>query len=218
MFGCDFRIWAIVSATLSTIAFAQAETTEIHFPRGPGTTVEGTIRGATIATYQVEVPAGAKMSVWLESENLINHFTVAGVNDSVPLHDSSAYSAGISYETRIEGQYVVSVFLSPEHSTSANIANYDLTFYFQSLPGATFGQRMRLKSTIPLEVEWMSNFCRAEANALFSARGPSGTKLLPISNGSRLIVQGFNRGPSEDIRFQCWFGKDGVYQAITRDH
>lgn len=217
MSGCVFRVWAIVSATLSTIAFAQAETTEIHFPRGPGTTVEGTITGATIATYQVEVPAGAKMSVWLESDNLINHFTVAEANESAPLHDSSAYSAGISYETRVEGQYIVSVFLLPERSTSASIANYELTFYFQSLPDATSVQRIRLKSTIPLEVEWMSNFCKAEANALFSTHGPSVMTLPPIPMGSRLIVQGFSRGPSEDIRFQCWFGQDGVYQAITRD-
>jgi hypothetical protein len=211
------RGWIILFALLSTVGVSQAQVTEIHFPKGPGMTVEGTIAGAATATYQVEVPAMARMSVWLESDNMATHFTIAEIGASTPLHDSSAFSAGVSYETEVEGKYVVSVILSPESDTGAAAANYELTFHYRSLPGASFGQRARLRPSIPLKVEWMPNFCKGEVNALFGARGPGVIVLPAILSGSRQFVQGFYDGTPEDFRFQCWFGRDGVYQAVTRN-
>lgn len=206
----------IVAVLLSGTAAATAQNIDIRFPRGPGTTVRDTLAGDQIINYGVEVPAGTTMSIRLDSDEAASHFNVTPVGASDALYNGSADSNDNSFEIRSAGNYVISIYLVRGGARTNDAAQYDLAFRFENAPDADFGQRARLRPVAPIELSWMPDFCKAEANAEFSARGPTVTTNAALQSGNRCVVQGAYDATSGTIPFDCWFGFDGVYQAITR--
>lgn len=206
----------IVVVLLSGIAAATAQNVDIRFPRGPGTTVRDTLAGDQIINYGVEVPAGTTMSIRLNSDNAASHFKVTPVGASDALYNGSADSNDNSFEIRSAGNYVISIYLARGGARTNDTANYDLTFRFENSSNADFGQRARLRPVAPLELSWMPDFCKGEANAEFSARGPTVTTNAAVQSENRYVVQGSYDATSGAMPFECSFGLDGVYQAITR--
>lgn len=165
----------IVVVLLSEIATATAQNIDIRFPRRPGTTVRDTLAGDQIMNYGVEVPAGTTMSIRLNSDNAASHFKVTPVGASDALYNGSADGNDNSFEIRSAGRYVISIYLVRGGVQTNDTAQYDLAFRFENAPDADFGQRARLRPVAPIELSWMPDFCGGEANAEFSATGPTVT-------------------------------------------
>lgn len=155
---------------LSSATAASAKSIDIRFPRGPGTTVEETIVGDQVVSHEVEVSAGTTMFVRLESDNANAHFSVTPNGVSKALYDSVVDGADTTFQLKSPGSYVVAVYLLGDSQLTNDTARYELAFQIEKAPDADFGARRRL-SPIVLELSWMPDFCRGEANAEFSARG-----------------------------------------------
>ncbi|MNL25366.1 hypothetical protein D3C87_1468460 [compost metagenome] len=176
--------------------------------------MEDTVGGGHAINYGISVPDGLIMTVQLASHNIDTRFKVMNRAQREVLFESAVSGNGVNIKAA--GDYVVSVFLSSAEGLSNDRATFALTFHRENAPHPNFGQFRRLMP-IKLELSWLQDFCKGEANREFSARGPSVAVSPPFLTGNRYVVKGSYDSPSGAAEFNCWFDGDGTYEAITQE-
>jgi hypothetical protein len=121
----------ILGAASATGATDVREET-VRFARGTsGSTIQGSIKDYESVRYSVDVKAGQKMSVQLDTSSTSNYLNITAPGASETLFNGSIKGNGTSFVIPSSGNYVIDVYLMRNAARREETANYTLTIYVE---------------------------------------------------------------------------------------
>lgn len=104
----------------------------VHFaPGSSSSTINSTVKGYDSVQYDLDVRAGQKMSVQLDSSNSSLYFNITAPGASEALYNSSIDGNATTVTIPSSGKYLIDVYLMRNAARRDEVANYTLTLYVE---------------------------------------------------------------------------------------
>lgn len=195
----------------SPASFAADKTVNVKFPKGSnGTTIEASIRGRDAIIYKLDVSAGQKLSVQLDTDNDSNYFNLVAPGASEAVFNGSIEGNSTTFVIPSSGKYEIDVYLMRNAARRNERANFTLTLYVEGKVG---------KPVAPvsdaIDTSLMPRFCAGEASAKFGVRPQDITTNMAFKSGKGYVSQGYFDGAGGTKFFNCWFSASGKFQYIS---
>jgi hypothetical protein len=209
------RALAALSLALALLgapgSFAADKTVNVKFPKGSnGTTIEGSIRGRDGIVYKLDVSAGQKLSVQLDTDNDSNYFNIVAPGATEAAFNGSIDGNSTTFVIPSSGKYEIDVYLMRNAARRNERANFTLTLYVEGKVG---------KPVAPvsdaIDTSLMPRFCAGEASAKFSVRPQDITTNMAFKSGKLYVSQGNYTQGGKTTFFNCWFSAGGQFQYIN---
>lgn len=114
----------------------ETRSVDVRFPRGTsGTTINDSITGYQSVDYRLDVSAGQRMSVELDTDNASSYFNIAA-RGAEALYNGSISGNATSVVIPSSGSYIITVYLMRNAARRNETANYALTLYVEGAAAA----------------------------------------------------------------------------------
>lgn len=125
-FSLFLATFAFVS--LPTVSFAQTANERLAFPRGKsGTVVRDTIRGYESVEYHVDLSAGQRLTVDLQTSNASNYYNVTAPGAAEAMFAGSSEGNRFQATVPSSGDYKITVYLMRNAARRNETARYTLS-------------------------------------------------------------------------------------------